>query len=64
MQFRPNKVDQIKHFFIKEINQREKISKNLEKISSLLEYVNKLLLITGASRDFHWLVIRQKNIVD
>ena len=64
MQFRPNKVDQIKHFFIKEINQREKISKNLEKISSLLEYVDKLLLITRASRAFHWLVIRQKNIVD
>lgn len=64
MQFRPNKVDQIKHFFIKKINQREKISKNLEKISSLLEYVDKLLLIIGASRAFPWLVIRQKNIVD
>ena len=43
-QFRLNKTNEIKDYFLAEIRERELISKNLSKYIASFEYFNKLLI--------------------
>ena len=43
-QFRPNKINEIKDYFLAEIRERELISKNLSKYIASFEYFNKSLI--------------------
>ena len=43
-QFRLNKINEIKDYFLAEIRERELISKNLSKYIASFEYFNKLLI--------------------
>ena len=49
MEFRLNKIDNIKDLFIEEINEREKVSKRLKKILSIINYFDELLLLITRS---------------
>lgn len=49
MEFRLNKIDKIKDLFIEEINEREKVSKRLKKILSIINYFDELLLLITRS---------------
>ena len=44
-QFRLNKINEIKDYFLAEIRERELISKNLNKCIASLDYFDKLLSV-------------------
>ena len=48
-QFRLNKINEIKDYFIAEIKERELMSKNLSKYIASFEYFDKLLIVLSAA---------------
>ena len=50
-QFRLNKIDEIKDYFIAEIKERELMSKNLSKYIASFEYFNKSLIFISVATD-------------
>ena len=48
-QFRLNKIDEIKHYFVAEIRERELMSKNLSKYMASLEYFDKPLIVLSVA---------------
>ena len=47
-QFRLNKIDEIKNYFIAEIKERELMSKRLSKYIASLDYFDKSLIVLSA----------------
>ena len=47
--FRLNKIDEIKHYFIAEIKERELMSKRLSKYIASFDYFDKSLIILSAT---------------
>ena len=48
-QFRLNKINEIKYYFLAEIREREPISKNISKYIDFLDYFNKSLNVLPIS---------------
>ena len=48
-QFRLNKIDEIKNYFIAEIKERELMSKRLSKYIASLDYFDKSLIVLSAT---------------
>ena len=48
-QFRLNKVNEIKHYFIDDIRERELMSKNLSKCIASFEYLGKSLIVLSVA---------------
>ena len=48
-QFRLNKINEIKDYFIAEIRERELMSKNLSKYITSFDYLNKSLIVLSVS---------------
>ena len=57
-QFRLNKINEIKDYFISEIKEREPMSKRLSKYISSFDYFDKLLII---ALHFQLLFLKTKN---
>ena len=50
-QFRLNKINEIKDYFIAEIRERELMSKNLSKYIASFEYLDKSLIVLSVATD-------------
>ena len=50
-QFRPNKINEIKDYFLVEIRERELISKNISKFIASLDYFDKSLNVLSILSD-------------
>ena len=48
-QFRPNKINEIKDYFIAEIRERELMSKNLSKYIASFQYLDKSLIVLSVA---------------
>ena len=48
-QFRLNKIDEIKHYFVADIRERELMNKNLGKYMASLEYFDKSLIVLSVA---------------
>ena len=48
-QFRLNKVNEVKYYFIAEIREKERMSKNLSKYIASFEYIDKSLIVLSVA---------------
>ena len=48
-QFRLNKVSEVKYYFIAEIREKERMSKNLSKYIASFEYIDKSLIVLSVA---------------
>ena len=46
-EFRLKNIDETRNYFIKEINQNEPMSKNYKKISTVLNYIEHILILVS-----------------
>ena len=51
LQLRPNKIDEMEYYFIKEISKKEIKSKKYNKYIATFDYVDQILLVLSAASD-------------
>ena len=51
LQLRPNKIDEMEYYFIKEISKKEIKSKKHNKYIAAFDYVDQILLVLSAASD-------------